>query len=108
MSKTCQDCQWFRPFRPRTQTLSRDLGVAEPQSVEEAAVQELILTFMQEEWRKQGAELKEKVELVRLGQSKLLQLEESEQTQRYDEQPPEVQELQKWVTRPSMTDHCGL
>lgn len=56
----CATCDAFRSFRPLTQLLARELGIADQQLVSE------LLRMMQDEREKQDAEAKHKVELLRL------------------------------------------
>jgi hypothetical protein len=70
----------------------RDLGADEPKVVEQ------LLNVMQDQRKTQDAEMKMKVELLRLAESELAN--------------PRVAALwverQMWPTRPTMADHCGL
>jgi hypothetical protein len=55
----CTTCRFFRPFRPMSQLLARELGIADPQLVSE------LLKMMQDERQKQDAEASQKVEVHR-------------------------------------------
>lgn len=92
MAGLCRDCRWFRPFRPLSQVVLRDLGADEPKVVEQ------MLKVMQDERQTQDAEMKMKIELLRLAESGLA-------NPRAAALPVE---RQMWLARPTMTDHCGL
>jgi hypothetical protein len=72
--------------------LLRDLGHDEAQVVGE------ILKMMPDERSKQDAEMKQKVELMRLAQSQQV-------NQDLEKLPLEAL---RWLSRPTMTDYCGL
>jgi hypothetical protein len=60
VNNSCRTCLWFRPFRPLSQLLIRELGAGDPQVTGE------LLKVMQDERARQDAEAQQKVELHRL------------------------------------------
>ena len=79
MKRPCHTCTHFRPVRPLSQLLARELGTTESQVLSE------LMKIMQDEREVQDAEASLKVEQLRI-----------------DEPDP------MWRSRPQMSDYCGL
>jgi len=75
----CETCQHFRPARPLSQLLARDIGTSEPALLSE------LNKIAQDERELADAEASLKVEVLRLDEPELA-----------------------WWIRPEMSDHCAL
>lgn len=58
MQKNCKDCRFFRPYRPLSQLLARELGLNDERLTSQ------LVTIMQDEYRVKGNEAQKKAELM--------------------------------------------
>lgn len=64
MMKNCRNCRFFRPYRPLSQLLARELGLSDAQ------VASQLLSIMQDEYRVKGNEAQKRTELMIGGKEK--------------------------------------